>query len=428
MDTPPQDAQSAFPPSTGLALASLLLGIAAVGLSFVLVGVLAGLVGIALGSAYLSKKRGPTGLARWGIGLSSLGIIASVGFGLLYYHYYHLINSGKGGVFSVTTTGPLANPQPLPASNPLLSSHLVWSATVSNAQALCVGDWESDGSVRVLVAAGQTLHVLDLTGAETSTLPLPARFATIECGRSKSAGARLLGYAPWGTVSVVDQAGKLVWSQSRGMGVNGAHWGDLKGDGNDEMIVGMNGFGGLEARSADGKKIWSATLGNVWSQAIVPATAPRPALVLATEAGGSVDLFDASGHRQNTLRPDGGYYVQMTARAIENNAVQILGFSGNAVAAFDTNGTVAWITSAQSYTGNPRVCAVLGDFKGDGAKEWAFMDGAGDLVIATTGGLKVSSIPNQNSIQGFAVATRPGQKALLLTLDAGVVQAYSFGP
>jgi hypothetical protein len=40
MDTPPQDAQSSFPPSTGLALASLLLGIAAVGLSFVLIGFL----------------------------------------------------------------------------------------------------------------------------------------------------------------------------------------------------------------------------------------------------------------------------------------------------------------------------------------------------------------------------------------------------
>jgi hypothetical protein len=73
-------------------------------------------------------------------------------------------------------------------------------------------------------------------------------------------------------------------------------------------------------------------------------------------------------------------------------------------------------------------CAVMGDLKGDGSKQWAFLDGAGDLVIATTGGLKVSSIPNQSLLQGLAIAPRPGQGALLLTLNGGVVEAHSFGP
>jgi hypothetical protein len=68
----------------------------------------------------------------------------------------------------------------------------------------------------------------------------------------------------------------------------------------------------------------------------------------------------------------------------------------------------------------------MGDLTGDGAKEWAFIDGEGDLEIATTGGQKVSSIPNQSAIQGFAPAPWPGQGALLLTLDGGVVRAHSF--
>jgi hypothetical protein len=430
METPPQDAQSTFPPPTGLSLASLLLGIGAIGLSFLLVGFLLGAVGLALGIAYLAKKRGPTAMARWGIGLSVLGMLASIGFAALYLHYYRFFSSNLAGTNAVSTAA-LANPPPLPASSPLLNSSLIWSDTISGAQALCIGDWENDASSRILVAASKTLHVLDLTGVEKSKLPLPDYFTTIECGRSKTAGARLLAYKSWGPqVSVLDHTGKLLWNQSGGMGVDGAHWGDLHGDGNDEMILGMNGFSGLEALSSDGKKLWSANLANVWSQAIVPATSNRPPMVLATDASGSITMFDAAGHRQNSLRPEGGYYAEMAAAVMESNALQIIAFSGSAVAAFDQTGKVAWTTSAlsnQSTVGTGAGVAT-GDFKGDGTQQWAFIDGAGDLVIATSGGLKVSSITNQSSIQGLAAAPRQGLGALLITLDAGVVRAYSFAP
>jgi hypothetical protein len=88
-----------------------------------------------------------------------------------------------------------------------------------------------------------------LTGVEKSTLPLPDRFTDIECGRnSKSAGTRLFGYTQWGgQVTVIDHSGKISWSHNAGMGLDGAHWGDLKGDGNDDMIVGYERF-----RRADG--------------------------------------------------------------------------------------------------------------------------------------------------------------------------------
>jgi hypothetical protein len=429
MDTPPQDARSAFPPSTGLALASLVLGIGAVGLSFILLGFLIGMVGAALGIAYLMKKRGPTTMAICGVALSFLGIFASIGFAFLYFHYFHMMSGASWS--HIAPTGALASPSPLPAGSNLLKSNLVWSVTIPGAQALCVGDWESDGSARVLVAAGATLHVLDLTGVEKSTLPLPEPFTAIECGRNKTAGARLLGYTLWGRkVSVIDHAGKVAWSESAGLGLDGAHWGDLKGDGNDAMILGMNGFGGLEALSGNGKKLWSASLGNVWSQAVISAATNRPALVLATDASGSINVFDADGHRQTVLRPEGGYYTGMTAGVTESNSAQILAFSGNAVAAFDQAGKVAWITSAltgAAGAGTPQASAVLGDFSGDGAKEWAFMDGSGDLVVASAGGQKVASLAIPSSIQGIATAPRTGQGALLLTLDGGVVRAYSFG-
>jgi hypothetical protein len=430
MEPPPQDAQSAFPPSTGLALASLVLGIAAVGLSFLVIGFLFGAIGIVLGYVYLNKKHCPKGMARWGIGLSIFGMLVSVGFGVLFYLFLHEMKGSTAANVSTTmVTGVPANPPPLTNDNPLLKSNLVWSATMPGAQALCAGDWESDGSTRVLVAAGHTLHILDLTGADKSTLPLPEPFTEIECGRNKTAGARLLGcVASRQKVWVLDHAGKKVWSESAFFGLDGAHWGDLTGDGNDSMIIGMNGLGGLKALSPDGKKLWSTSLGNVWSQAIVPAASNRPAMVLATDAGGTVNVFDATGHRSKSFGSGGGYFAQMTAGAVDSHAVQILAFNGAAVEAFDLTGNASWTTPATANIGEPRACAVMGDFKGDGTHQWAFLDAGADLVIVTTGGLKVSSILKQSRIQQFAVAPRPGQGALLLTLDGGVVRAYSFGP
>ena len=175
----------------------------------------------------------------------------------------------------------------------------------------------------MLVSAGSTLHVIELSGVEKSAVPLPESFSLIECGQNKGKGARLLGYGTWAhEVVVVDHAGKKLLQEASvpSRESTGRIGGDLRGDGTDELIVGMNGGGGLEAWSADGSKLWSANLGNVWNQAIVPATRDKPARVLATEAGGSVRVFDAKGNPTATLRPNGGYYTQMAvSRATDRN-------------------------------------------------------------------------------------------------------------
>jgi hypothetical protein len=304
-----------------------------------------------------------------------------------------------------------------------------WSVTIPGAEALCCGDWDNDGSDRVLVAAGQTLHVLDLAGTEVSTVrtDLSGRLTTIECGRDKTRGARLLAYSHWGDrVWVVDHSGHRLWNRSATFGVNDAHWGDLNGDGNDEMILGMNGFGGLDACSPSGKKLWSVSMANVWASAIVPATAQRPALVLATESSGSVNLFDSAGHRITTLRPMGGYFTELAARAVESNSIQILAFAANAAAAFDTNGTVAWSSFVTPATGTTRPCCAAGDLIGDGTTQWLFIDGGGDLVIVSASGKKLGWLANQAAIDSFAVAARRGRGGLLVTLAAGRLQGYSF--
>lgn len=76
-------------PRVGLAMASLILGILAVCLSFLLVGLLLGMVGVLLGGIHLAGERHYRGMAVGGVALSVLGCLMGVGFGVLYTFLYH---------------------------------------------------------------------------------------------------------------------------------------------------------------------------------------------------------------------------------------------------------------------------------------------------------------------------------------------------
>src|SRR5882762_4751982 len=80
--TPPPVAS---PPGMGLAIASLVLGILALILSLFVVGILFGVVGLILGAVHIRGKRRHNVMAWWGVGLSSMGIIVSIGLGLIYF-------------------------------------------------------------------------------------------------------------------------------------------------------------------------------------------------------------------------------------------------------------------------------------------------------------------------------------------------------
>src|SRR5208283_4324279 len=85
MDAASSNSGPPLKPVSGLAITSLVLGILALALSFLVVGLVFGLAGCAFGWVHLARRKAPAGMARWGIGLSLLGIIASLGFGALYY-------------------------------------------------------------------------------------------------------------------------------------------------------------------------------------------------------------------------------------------------------------------------------------------------------------------------------------------------------
>jgi peroxiredoxin len=74
-------------PRPGIAIASLVLGIAACILSLFVVGALFGLIGLFLGLSHVFQKRGPNGMAWWGIGLSIVSILASAAMGVVFYRF-----------------------------------------------------------------------------------------------------------------------------------------------------------------------------------------------------------------------------------------------------------------------------------------------------------------------------------------------------
>jgi len=316
------------------------------------------------------------------------------------------------------------------SSNPL-KPVADWSVSIPGTSALCVGDWDQDGSPEILVAdASKRLHILSSTGLEKSTLSLPDRFTLIECGRHKDQGPRLLGYSNWGNkVIVMDRQGKAIWSYRSMFGVDGAHWGDLDGDGTDELIVGMNGAGGLHAVGADGKVLWKVSgIGNVWNQAVISARNGHPAMVFATEAGGSVKVYDAQGTLLRSIRPNGKYCAQMSAAIVdENGSVQAIATGDATTIAFDPLGAIAWSTTAiENHAGWRNASFASGDLRGDGRCEWAFLEPSGDLVVATAQGEKLCAIPNQKGIGSFVIAAAPRSKGVLVTLKSGTLQAYRF--
>ncbi len=75
-------------PRPGLAIASLVFGIVACGLSLFVVGALFGLTGLVLGLLHLFRRRRPNGMAWWGIGLSIFAILVSVAIGFFIFQFF----------------------------------------------------------------------------------------------------------------------------------------------------------------------------------------------------------------------------------------------------------------------------------------------------------------------------------------------------
>jgi peroxiredoxin len=83
---------------THLAIASFTLGIISIALSLFIVGGILAIIGLILGIFHLKQHTASRAMAKWGVGLSVIALVASIGAGYMNYRAYNTIkNSIAGG-------------------------------------------------------------------------------------------------------------------------------------------------------------------------------------------------------------------------------------------------------------------------------------------------------------------------------------------
>jgi hypothetical protein len=145
----------------------------------------------------------------------------------------------------------------------------------------------SSNTVRVLDAAYQTVETTRLSGTVVLKI-VPVR-----------AGDRIgaVGFSVWSDhVSVVDPRDGTARLHRTPHGMNDAQPLDLDGDGVDEILLGLNGAGGISAMRIDGTRLWSnTTIGNVSSVHAGDLVGDAGLEIAAVHAGSDVRIFNGAG-------------------------------------------------------------------------------------------------------------------------------------
>jgi hypothetical protein len=279
----------------------------------------------------------------------------------------------------------------------------------------------SSNTVRVLDAAYQTVETTRLDGTVVLTI-VPVR-----------AGDRLgaVGFSVWSDqVSVVDPRDGTARNHRTPHGMNDAQPVDLDGDGVDEILLGMNGAGGISAIQIDGTPVWTNdTVGNAWSVAAGDLT-DHPGIEIAT-AHGSVDIrvLDGAGNpiasAPTPLEPTFVRIVPLHDRP-GRAALLVAGRAGEASALSLVNlrGRHRWLREVPSFRAartsvavspSGRWFAVLAQNSGSSSMDSVVI--VGDMV---TGALVGSAPANV----GWAIdwTSRAGDEVLLLATADGLFE------
>jgi hypothetical protein len=148
-----------------------------------------------------------------------------------------------------------------------------------------------------LNAAGEKL-------AQTSVPDRPVHLRAANLGGDNESEVITFGM-PGSAVNAYTAKGKLLWSHDQGPGgVNDVWAWDLTGDGLDEVIVGFGGSTGIHVLDNAGKLLWSDTsIGNVWHVTAGNTDRDAQPEVVTTCGGGRVHIVNAAGKHLRDLHP-----------------------------------------------------------------------------------------------------------------------------
>ena len=202
----------------------------------------------------------------------------------------------------------------------------------------------------------------------------------------------IVSFDSWGQViRASTPAGETLWTHTPTDGIDDAWPVDLDGDGNSEVVVGLNGGGGVSALGTGGRVLWSdRSIGNVWTVTAGPMD--DKLRVLTTSAVGQVHVFSVTGERVRDL--DARCYAT-DIRLGDQPFVGGSGEGGSFVATLDPSG---WMTKVTDRAG-------IGALAAAPSLAW--------IGVSTHGGNVYALRASTGAIEGVASGTRARARARL---------------
>ncbi len=305
-----------------------------------------------------------------------------------------------------------------------------WTLEVPEAYLISRGDWDGDGADELLMTTwDESLVVLGADGTKQATVDLPDGIDTVHLLQHAS-GPRLVGYSDVeGKVVAMTLDGEVIWTYKGSWFtsyVESLVAGDVDGDGNDEVLVGM--MNGVHLVSEDGERLWRNR--NVGMGSVGLGVASDGYGRLYASQFFNVLRLDVQGEKIGAIGMNQDYCEDILVdNTSSNGPLQVMILGDEKIFAASENGAILW--TVPTFSGDdywPDVFCASGDVEGDGITEWALVDEAGRLAIITSQGERVGHLDDQGAVESFTFLNTRGGAATLVTMEDEVLTGYHFSP
>jgi peroxiredoxin/outer membrane lipoprotein-sorting protein len=239
----------------------------------------------------------------------------------------------------------------------------------------------------------------------------------------------LISFGEWGpTVTAKDAGGKTLWRYEEGQGINDVWPTDLNGDGQDEVIVGYNGFAGVHALDARGELLWrNQSIGNVWHVCAGDVNDDGQIEVVTTSARGQVHVFDRDGTAIKDLKVP--LYANVIRVAPQQNGADLMlaggpAKNGDQLVALDWDGNVRWTAELSKAAHSIEDIAV----DSTGRLIAVSLRGGNVFVIDSSNGKRIGSVGKRGTHAKLAWCMSEESRSLLVIATGRSLHGYRLVP